>query len=178
LLYESYLGDSATVITQMLFTRNGDLLLTGACKFGNAQQDAFLLRLTPNLFGAGLRVSQLSFLGGNCSDYAMSMQLDFKGNIWLSGDTISTDFPQTNASAPQSTTNAFTVKGFVAEISPDSSQLLFSQLFDLPARIALSTTSVYVANSTGRFGSLTKWFTTSSAGGAALFTRIDPWLSQ
>jgi hypothetical protein len=120
-----------------------------------------------------MHVSQLTFLGGNCSDYALNVQLDFKGNIWISGETVSTDFPQPNAYAPVQ--NAVgSLKGFVAEFSADSSQLLFSQLFDLPARIALSTTSVYVANSTGRFGSIAKWFTTSSAGGAALFTRIDP----
>ena len=83
--------------------------------------DAFVLKLDAGLATAGY----LTYLGGGCDDSGSGIALDAAGNAWVSGPTVSPDFPlRTPFQGMGSATR------FVSEISADGSQLLFSSLTD------------------------------------------------
>lgn len=106
--------------------------------------DAFVLKLDPALQSARF----LSYLGGGCNDSGSAIALDAGGNLWVSGNTQSPDFPLKSpfqVSGP----------GFVTELSPDASQVFFSSLSDGRA-LALSSTAAYVAGANGNLASIAK----------------------
>ena len=76
--------------------------------------DAFLSRL--NATGTTLLFS--TYLGGIASDQINDLQLDPAGNIWVTGATLSADFPGNPAPFTGS---------FFAEVSSDGATLLVSQ---------------------------------------------------
>jgi len=84
-------------------------------------------------------------LGGMKADVARGVVLDSAGNVWVTGTTNSTDFPQA-AGFPGGTE-------FVAELSADGTSLLHSQLFPtntVAAGIAVDANGgVYTAGATG-----------------------------
>ena len=66
----------------------------------------------------------LATIGGSCQDAVQSLSLDGAGNLWLAGTTVSADFPiRTPIGAL-----GFGGGGFVAEIDPTGSHLLFASL--------------------------------------------------
>lgn len=115
--------------------------------------DAFVLKLDPALASARF----LTYLGGTCGDFGSSIALDPAGNVWLGGSTGSPDFPVKDpfqmGGIP---TSSFA--GFVSELSPDASQLLFSS-FSESAALAMSPSGVYLAGASGN---------------SALVARVDP----
>ena len=109
-------------------------------------KNAFVAKLSP----AGNSLVFSTYLGGNGSDTGNGIAVDSGGNVYLAGDTTSTNFP---ASTMQ-TTNRGSQDGFVSKLSADGARLLYSTYLggssdDHAAAIALdSSGSAYVTGST------------------------------
>jgi uncharacterized protein (TIGR03437 family) len=102
--------------------------------------DAFVLKLDP-AFSTSLI---LSYLGGSCNDSGSQIAVDATGNIWVAGSTVSPDFPLLS---PFQVAGIST--GFISELSPDASRLLFSSLSDGTAMALSPQGAVYVAGQKG-----------------------------
>ncbi len=81
--------------------------------------DVFVTKL--NSTGTGLIYS--TYLGGSSSDWAFGIALDSSNNAYVTGWTVSTDFPTVNA---YDATLSGTRDAFVAKLSSDGSALLYS----------------------------------------------------
>jgi hypothetical protein len=84
-------------------------------------QNAFLLELNPT----GSKATYATYLGGSAADIGLGIALDGSGNVYLTGQAGSTDFPVTN-NATQAATGGAT-DAFVSVINPSASTpLVFS----------------------------------------------------
>jgi hypothetical protein len=168
LLYSTYLGgsnaDYATAIA-LVNPSNPDgpvsLYISGytySANFPtqNAYQstlaggsDAFVTELIPG--NAALVFS--TFLGGSSNDRVFAMALDASGNIYLTGDTQSGNFPATT-NAFQSANHGGPGDAFVTKLAPGAATLVYSTLLggagtDQASAMALdSAGDVYVAGFT------------------------------
>jgi hypothetical protein len=83
--------------------------------------DVFVSKIDPSK-PSGSQLIFSTFLGGSGNDFAYNLRLDSQNNVWVVGDTNSTDFPYTS--------DAYfaTQRGpmFLSEIKSDGSQLVFS----------------------------------------------------
>ena len=86
---------------------------------GTGSADAFVTKLSPD----GSQVIWSTYLGGSMDEGPKGIALDSKGNIWLSGQTYSNDFPMVNPFQAQPHSYA---TGYVSELSPDGTKLLYS----------------------------------------------------
>src|ERR1017187_3375264 len=92
-----------------------------------------------------------TYLGGSSDDYGTGIAVDSAGNAYVTGYTISTDFPTMNPLQP---TNGGGADAFVSKISPTGSALIYStylggSIDDLGAGIAVdSVGSAYVTGHT------------------------------
>ena len=81
--------------------------------------DAFVTKLTPS----GNTISFSTYLGGSLSDEGKSIAIDLSGNAYISGSTISTNFPIANAYQPA-------LKGesdaFISKVDSTGGSLIFS----------------------------------------------------
>ena len=82
--------------------------------------DAFAVKLNP----AGTAIVFATLLGGSANDSATAISVDSSGGVWIAGYTASVDFPV--AGAP---TFGGYFDGFLAEIGPDGSSLLWAGYF-------------------------------------------------
>jgi hypothetical protein len=82
--------------------------------------DAFLTELNPS----GTNFVFSTYLGGNGQDQAFGLALDDSGNIYVTGDTQSADFP-TTPGAFQSTYGGGG-DAFLSKLSPNANALLYS----------------------------------------------------
>ncbi|MBI3416644.1 MAG: SBBP repeat-containing protein [Verrucomicrobia bacterium] len=82
-------------------------------------KDAFVAKLSPD--GAGLIFS--TYLGGSASEYAGSLALDGAANIYVIGETASTDFP---TASPFQANPGGVWDEFVAKIDADGTRLVYS----------------------------------------------------
>jgi hypothetical protein len=136
LLYSTYLGGSANDITYASaldssgnlyipgFTTSPDFPVTpGAYQTTFAGvTDAFVFKLNPFRSGrASLVYSTL--LGTSSDDEAYALGVDKAGNAYISGITSSPEFPIVN---PIQALNKAHSTGFVAELNPTGSSLIFS----------------------------------------------------
>ncbi len=134
LAYSTYLGgphfDEATAIA---LDGSGDAYVTGETSGGfplqNAEQptfggstDAFVSELNP----AGNALLYSTYLGGSGDDAGHGIALDASGNAYVTGTTISTDFPTKNA--VQTTPGG----AFAAELGP-SGNLVYSTYLGSPS---------------------------------------------
>ena len=111
-------------------------------------EDAFVAKLNAN--GSALLYS--TFLGGNGDDKGEQLAVDPLGNAYITGRTLSTDFPTTKSFGENSgDTLALGSygRGYVAKLSPDGSKLVYS--LDLHALgIAVdSSGSAYITGNAG-----------------------------
>ncbi len=112
------------------------------------QGDAFVAKLSPD----GSQVVWATFLGGSGGEGAGSVAVDSSNNVYVAGATGSLDFP-TTAGAFDQTANGRT-DAFVAMLSPDGSQLLWSTYLggadneDTDALAIGGSGNVYVTGST------------------------------
>jgi len=74
-----------------------------------------------NATGSGIVYS--TYLGGTNGEKGFGITLDASGNIYVTGQTFSTDFPTVN---PVQATFRGTSDAFVAKLNPAGSALLFS----------------------------------------------------
>ena len=112
--------------------------------------DAFVLKLDPALTTAGF----LTYLGGSCNDNGVDIALDAGGNIWVSGYTSSPDLPLKDPFQVGGIYSS-TGPGFVAELTPDASQLLFLSYADGPS-LAVNSAGVFLAGASGTLVSAAK----------------------
>jgi hypothetical protein len=108
LLYSTYLGGSYTEFPTGLavdnlgnayltgYTFSNDFPLTaGAIKSSNiGQYSAVFAKLSPD----GSKLLYSTYFGGSAGDAAKAIAIDNSGNAYLTGFTVSNDFPTTNAS--------------------------------------------------------------------------------
>jgi len=90
---------------------------------GSPAQHAFVARLDP--VGA---IQWATLLGGSGPDTPRAVAVDFGGNVYVTGQTFSPDFPTVHPFQPALGTNVSfsTANAFVSKISADGSQLLYS----------------------------------------------------
>lgn len=141
LQYASYLSGTVVssqqvpdTITAIAVDASGDVFVTGATgapdfpitpgafqsQSPNSTSAAFVTELNPQ--GSALVFSTL--LGGNGSDFGQSLELDPHGNVWLSGETTSTNFPLT-ANAFESTPSTH----FLAHLEAGGSAVTYATYF-------------------------------------------------
>ncbi|MGH9667883.1 MAG: SBBP repeat-containing protein, partial [Bryobacteraceae bacterium] len=109
-------------------------LATGTCPEGAGAQlgqgpcpDAFVIKL-----GTSGTVAWTAYLGGSGPDDAHAIAVDKTGNVWVTGETVSSDFPIT-AGAAQSVFHGEVDTGpvrygdaFVSKLDPTGGKLFFS----------------------------------------------------
>lgn len=112
-----------------------------------AFSDAFVTKISAD----GSAILYSTFLGGSRDDGAVSIGLDASDNIYISGDTDSTDMPTKN---PIQGTNEGSQDTFVAQISADGSTLDYATYlggdeWDRTARMVVDDAGqVYLTGST------------------------------
>jgi len=137
-------------------------------------RDAFIAKLNPT--GSSLLFS--TFLGGAGNDVAYAVAVDGSGNVYVAGDTYSTNFPVLSG---YRSSNAGRQDAFVAKLNGSSSALLWSTYLggsgdDSAAALALdSSGAVWVAGATGSSNFPTVSALKASLGGAqdAFLTRLS-----
>lgn len=132
LVYSTYLGGSAwDNATGIVVDAAGNAYLVGLTisldfPTTNALQpasggswDIFVTKLNP----AGSALVYSTYLGGSADDYGASIALETAGNIYVTGQTASVDFPTANALQP---ILAGGRDATVAKLNPAGSALLYS----------------------------------------------------
>jgi uncharacterized protein (TIGR03437 family) len=89
--------------------------------FGGVE-DAFITRLN----AADASISYSTFLGGSRVDNARGVAVDSFGNAYITGYTVSLDFPQVNPLQPGYGGN---IDAFVAKVNASGSALIYSSYF-------------------------------------------------
>jgi hypothetical protein len=95
---------------------------------GTSTGDAFVAKLD----STGSKLIYFTYLGGSGDDGAYDLAIDAGGNAYLTGFTVSSDFPTKNAifshisGSPDSKFQVYPVDGFVAKLNPSGSGLVFS----------------------------------------------------
>jgi uncharacterized protein (TIGR03437 family) len=112
-----------------------DLTLPADC--GPNTEHAFVMKLNPSS-SAPL---WLTVWGGGCNDFATSVAVDDRGDVWAGGQTRSNNFPTVSPLMVRGITD-----GMLTELSPDGKQILFSSF--VPGNFALGPQdSVYITGS-------------------------------
>jgi uncharacterized protein (TIGR03437 family) len=115
----------------------------------------------------GTKLAFCTYLSGTSGDAAAGLAVDPNGDIYLTGSTISTDYPTTAdavqaksvSTLPPVPVNApgfpglyqvFPITGYLSKLSADGSRVLYSSYLggsqqDRPVGIALDDTGVYLA---------------------------------
>jgi uncharacterized protein (TIGR03437 family) len=116
---------------------------------------------------AGTKLDFCTYLSGSSGDAPAGLAVDANGDIYLTGSTLSTDYPTTAATVqPKNVSTSppfpvnppaypslyqfFPLTGYVSKLSADGSHLLYSSYLggsqhDSPTGIALDDTGVYIA---------------------------------
>ncbi len=127
LLFSTYLGGAGDDVARSIAvgasgkiwvagsTSSQDFPLAAATQpsFGGGARDGFIAGLDPD----GSRLLFSSYVGGSAADDANAIAVDGKGNIYLAGTTLSTDFPVLNAF--QAKLNGTASDGFAMKLNSD-----------------------------------------------------------
>ena len=203
LVYSTYLGGSGTPATSsspgtsgddfgtaIAVDSSGDAYVTGQTQSANfpvqsplqvgldGPSDAFVSELNPS--GSALLFS--TYLGGGSADEGFAIAVDTSGNVYVAGQTFSAHFP---TQSPLQPSLEGTANGFVTEINPKTSSLVFSTYLggsgmDSANSLALdSVGSIYVAGSTtsNNFPVTSGAFQTTNhdlAGDSAFIAKLAP----
>jgi hypothetical protein len=162
LIYSTYLGgDGGSAAAAIAVDAGGNAYLTGdtSSNFpttpGAAQAalagagDAFVAKLNP----VGSALVYATYLGGTDIDRAAAIAVDGGGNAYVTGQTLSMDFPTVNALQPACSSDPCS-DAFVTKVNPTGSALVFATYLggsaqDAGAGIAVDTgDNVYVTGST------------------------------
>ncbi|MCP4525463.1 MAG: hypothetical protein GY833_06095 [Aestuariibacter sp.] len=132
LLYGTFLGRSHDDYGQdMVMDKDGSIYITGWTQdfpfIGGSGYDwdidgidAFIVKLTPDQSTPSKLVLECTtFLGGASADRGYAIALDKAGNIYVTGETFSSDFPTTTMTGGQFGTQAGRSEAFVAKLTPD-----------------------------------------------------------
>ncbi len=159
LIYSTYLGGSAADSAQSIqVDSNGDAFIAGYTFSSNfplvnpyqntigGGADAFVAELNP----AGSALTFSTFLGGSGDDRAYGLALDGSANIYLTGSTVSTNFPTTSGAFQPALKGSS--DAFVTKFNPAGSSLLYSTYLggsDADQGNAIAVTSAGIAFVTG-----------------------------
>ncbi|MDP4114805.1 MAG: SBBP repeat-containing protein [Bacteroidota bacterium] len=137
LVYSTFIGGSGSDAGASILTdANSNVYVTGSTKSSNyptttgalqttfgGGQDVFVTKLTPE--GSGLIFS--TFIGGSLSDYSTAMAMDTGGNIYLTGQTVSANYPITPGAYQTTLSGGYTSgDAFITKLNPSGSALIFS----------------------------------------------------
>ncbi|MDQ6707342.1 MAG: SBBP repeat-containing protein, partial [Acidobacteriota bacterium] len=115
-------ADSAGNVFLAGSTDSNNFPLTGAGQISRAgNTDAFVTKIDPS--GSTLLFS--TYLGGGDNDIAEAIALDSGGNIYVTGNTASSDFPMVQGSY-QTSYQGGAADIFVTKIGPDGRSLAYS----------------------------------------------------
>ena len=89
--------------------------------FSGGFQDAFVTKLN----AIGTRIIYSTYLGGNSLDVATSLAVDNSGNVFVTGNTISSNFPKT-IGAFDTSTNGIVWDVFVAKLNYIGQKFIYS----------------------------------------------------
>ena len=138
LVYSTYLGGSdASWGAGIAVDNSGDAYIIGSTNstdfptmnalqptFGGGPSDAFVAKINPS--GSALLYS--SYLGGSSQEFGSQIAVDSAGNAYVTGQTLSTDFPTTPGAFQRvcggRSTGCF--DAFVAKINPTGSAFIYS----------------------------------------------------
>ncbi|MDQ3703770.1 MAG: SBBP repeat-containing protein [Chloroflexota bacterium] len=131
-------------------TESADFPTANAIQAANAGgfADAFVTKL--NADGSALVYS--TYLGGSSYDRANGIEVDGSGNVYITGDTASTDFPTFNAI--QAANAGGTADAFVTKLNANGSALVYSTYLggtavDIGSDIAVDESgNVYITGDT------------------------------
>jgi hypothetical protein len=135
LVYSTYLGGSGNDFAYGIAVDSaGNAYVTGATAstdfptknalqpvYGGGSYDAFLTEINPE----GTTLVYSTYLGGAGFDEGQGVALGNSGNAYVTGQTMSVDFP-TTAGAFQTTCNISCNDSFVAKVSPLGSSLAYA----------------------------------------------------
>ena len=162
LAYSTYLGGSGDDVAQdVAVDASGNAYVTGSTTSTNfptasplqptlsGDRDVFVTKL--NAAGSALVFS--TYLGGSSTEFGGGIAVDASGNVYVTGQTFSTDFP--TVSAVQPTFGGSDRDAFVAKLNAAGSALVYSTYLggsgrDSGGDIAVDTSSnAYVVGTTG-----------------------------
>ncbi len=89
---------------------------------GNNYTDAFVSEIA----AGGQSLVYSTYLGGSNNDEAYGIAVDSSGNAYVTGSTLSTDFPTKNPFQPQNVSTTNNGDAFVAEIAAGGTGLVYS----------------------------------------------------
>ncbi|MEE8576309.1 MAG: SBBP repeat-containing protein, partial [candidate division Zixibacteria bacterium] len=113
--------DTAGNVFIVGFTASTDFPTTAQYQGSNAgNNDVFVTKM--NSAGSGLIYS--TYLGGSGNDYGYGIDVDYRGEVYVTGQTYSTNFPTENAY--QSTHGLGSSDAFVTKLSETGKTLVFS----------------------------------------------------
>ena len=131
------------------WTNSSNFPTTTGINYNGGKGDVFILKL--NSMGSELIYS--TFIGGGGGDGGMGIAVDSKGNAYVTGSTISSDFP-TTPRANDTSYNGGTADVFVLKLNSSGSKLIYSTFIggiytDEGLDMAIDTTSnVFVSGYT------------------------------
>ena len=163
LLASTFLGGSGSDIGNSLtLDTSGNVYVTGKTESTNfpttsgaydtsfnSTADVFVSKLNSEL--TSLLAS--TFLGGSAVDEGISLTLDTSGNVYVTGGTVSTDFPTTSGAYDTSHNGGY-VEVFVSKLNSELTSLLASTFlggsdYDYGKSLTLDTSgNVYVMGDT------------------------------
>lgn len=133
LSYGTYLGGAdGDFVSGVAVDASGNTYVTGYTLSANfptqnalqgarsGTSDAFVAKLNP----AGTALVWATYFGGSDYDYANAIAIDDGGNVFIAGQTASTDLPTQSALQPSLAGGGY--DGFVAKLSPNGASLLYS----------------------------------------------------
>ena len=134
MVFSTYLGGTGVDYAERLQTdAAGNIYLTGRTDSTNwpttpnafqpanrGRDDGFVTKITPN----GSAIVWSTYLGGLYADVAHDLALDTEGNIYLTGHTVSPDFPTLNPFQP--TLADTSGDAFVTKMNPQGTGILYS----------------------------------------------------
>jgi hypothetical protein len=130
--FSTFLGGNIEDSVQgMALDSSGNILLSGETtstnypvtrgalqpRFGGVS-DVFLTKLSAD----GSQLIYSTYLGGSNAEYSHGIAVDSSGDIYLAGETYSSDFPLVNAYQSQNRSGS----GFLSKLSADGSTLIYS----------------------------------------------------
>jgi hypothetical protein len=166
LLYSTYLGGSDSDYARSIAVDNfGNAYITGytfSADFPTTSgaydntlygsgDDVFIVKLNPT----GTALIYSTFLGGNNHDEAYGIAVDNAGNVYVAGQTLSTNFP-TTLGAYDTTANGG-IDTFISKLNSTGSALVYSTYLggndhDYEYGIAVDTAgNAYVTGQTGSY---------------------------
>jgi hypothetical protein len=192
LVYSSYLGGSSNDAGKAIavdaagnayvtgYTNSTDFPTAGPVQAAHGadggKADAFVAKV--NASGTALVYS--TYLGGNDDDKGFGIAVDAAGNAYVTGQTLSTNFPTANPLPPATGSNGY--DAFVAELNASGSTLIFSTYLggngdDKGFAIALDATgAIYVTgeSTSTDFPTVTAWQKANAGHTDAILVKLVP----